>query len=121
MYEMNENLAHAAANLLGAVRGLDIDIEKAAAHVEHALKVRQYIAIGYQCWGRGSNPADAVDNMVKEGGKRNHYILYDGPRGTYVDGFGGLTYPGALIDLFGDEAKPKEIERKAPKSKARKR
>jgi hypothetical protein len=121
MYEMNTDLAHAAANLLCAVRGTEgFDLADTSAHVEYALKEREYICIGYQSWGRGRSQADAVDNMVKAGGKRNHYALYEVPLGTTVSGMGSFVYPGAMIELFGDDAKPKQIAAVEPKTRRRK-
>lgn len=57
---------------------------------------RVYMAIGPNCWGRGRTGQEAVKNARREFPSYNgkwRYILYDAPKGSWVDDIdGGLQW-----------------------------
>lgn len=57
---------------------------------------REYIAVGPNCWGKGSTAADAVKQMranLPSMARNGDYVVYSCPPSTRVTEFDELAYP----------------------------
>jgi hypothetical protein len=121
----DKSFAHAALNLLVAVQkakdasGWDADWpadRMAEELLEAAREEREFICIGRNVWGRGITQEDALNAMVRAGGKRSEYIMFSCPPGCSVSDFdGSIHYPNSAKLLGLDMVK--EVARK-PKRRA---
>lgn len=66
---------------------------------------REFLAVGPNCWGRGTTDQEAIKNARKAFSVslngRFRYILYDVDPSTYVDEMGGFCYiPKPGVDPY---------------------
>lgn len=64
---------------------------------------REYLAIGPNCWGRGSSRKAAVKAMRKQWptyAPSGEYRVYSCPIGSTVDAYGRIVYTAGLAGPF---------------------
>lgn len=63
------------------------------------MEVREYIAIGPNCWGKGATTKEAVKAMKRQWPtflqKDAEYKVWSCPAGSKVGEFGSIAYPPA--------------------------
>lgn len=101
-----------AFNVLGAHEGVEgLDLREQLDELGKALREdRHYLAVGPNLWARGFTKEQALDTLVRQGGSRKKFVLYETVPGVYVNDMGMITYPGVCQEL-GIEPYV-EIERK---------